>query len=90
VKLPDAQYRIMEDYEQELAPDRPNAYIRYMETPHEELADEIEYDLDEEDYAWLELVNEKRRKQKYVAVDAEDMEFLMDRLEKESHFQVRN
>jgi hypothetical protein len=59
-----------------------------METPQEELADEVEYDLDEEDFAWLELINEKRAKQKYVQVEPEDMELLMDRLEKESHFQV--
>ncbi len=88
VKLPEPSYRVLDDFEQEVAPVRPNAYIRYMETPQEELADEVEYDLDEEDFAWLELINEKRAKQKYVQVEPEDMELLMDRLEKESHFQV--
>ena len=89
VKLPEPQYKVLEDFQLEEAPRRPNAYIRYMETSQEDLADEVEYDLDEEDCAWLELVNEKRGDQKSVAVEPEAMEFLMDRLEKESHFQVQ-
>ncbi|XP_014677681.1 PREDICTED: peregrin-like isoform X2 [Priapulus caudatus] len=41
--------------------------------------------MDEEDYAWLEIVNERRRSAGLRAVKQEVFEMLMDRLEKEGH-----
>lgn len=45
--------------------------------------------MDEEDRAWLQLMNEKRTVDGLPAVEMESFELLMDRLEKESFFQVR-
>jgi len=88
IKLPEADFKVLEDYPIKEAPPMPNSYIRYMERPIEEIAEEVEYDLDEEDCAWLDLVNEKREGSRSAAITPEVMEFLMDRLEKESYFQV--
>lgn len=44
--------------------------------------------MDEEDRAWLQLMNEKRLVDGLAAVEMENFELLMDRLEKESFFQV--
>ena len=54
----------------------------------DELDKEIEYDMDEEDLAWLEIINHKRAKENLNPVSMENFELLMDRLEKESFFQV--
>lgn len=48
----------------------------------------MEYDVDEEDTAWLSLMNEKREEQNLSPVSVDSLELLMDRLEKESYFQV--
>ena len=47
-----------------------------------------EYDLDEQDMAWLELTNQDR-KNKFSLPDIEpdELEFLIDRIEKESYFE---
>lgn len=50
----------------------------------------MEYDVDEEDTAWLSLINEKRAAKGQNAVSVDALELLMDRLEKESYFQVSN
>ena len=60
--------------------------IRFVEKTAAELAEEVEYDLDEEDCVWLDLMNEKRLP--LPPVRLEHMQMLMDRLEKESFFQV--
>ena len=44
--------------------------------------------MDEEDRAWLQLMNEKRSVDGLAGVEMENFELLMDRLEKESFFQV--
>lgn len=63
---------------------RPAAFYKYTERTAEELDEEVEYDMDEEDYAWMELVNEKRRSEGVSQVSHNLFEFLMDRFEKES------
>lgn len=62
--------------------------FRFIEKSLEELDEEVEYDMDEEDRAWLQKMNEKRAVDELPPVEMETFELLMDRLEKESFFQV--
>ncbi|XP_077614170.1 bromodomain-containing protein 1 isoform X4 [Crocuta crocuta] len=82
--LPEPKVRVVE-YSPPSAPRRPPAYYKFVEKSAEELDNEVEYDMDEEDYAWLEIVNEKRRGDCVSAVPQSAFEFLMDRFEKESY-----
>ncbi|XP_075409598.1 bromodomain-containing protein 1 isoform X5 [Tenrec ecaudatus] len=82
--LPEPRVRLLE-YSPPSAPRRPPVYYKFIEKSAEELDKEVEYDLDEEDYAWLDLVNEKRRAEGVSAVSQHTFEFLMDRFEKESY-----
>ncbi|XP_035129763.1 bromodomain-containing protein 1 isoform X4 [Callithrix jacchus] len=82
--LPEPKVRVVE-YSPPSAPRRPPAYYKFIEKSAEELDNEVEYDMDEEDYAWLEIVNEKRKGDCVPAVSQSMFEFLMDRFEKESH-----
>uniref|UniRef100_A0A5F9CFJ1 Bromodomain containing 1 n=1 Tax=Oryctolagus cuniculus TaxID=9986 RepID=A0A5F9CFJ1_RABIT len=82
--LPEPRVRIVE-YSPPSAPRRPPVYYKFIEKSAEELDNEVEYDMDEEDYAWLEIVNEKRRGDCVAAVPQSMFEFLMDRFEKESY-----
>ncbi|XP_065742887.1 bromodomain-containing protein 1 isoform X5 [Phocoena phocoena] len=82
--LPEPKVRVLE-YSPPVAPRRPPVYYKFVEKSAEELDDEVEYDMDEEDYAWLEIVNEKRRGDCVAAVSQGAFEFLMDRFEKASH-----
>ncbi|TRY82279.1 hypothetical protein DNTS_009381 [Danionella cerebrum] len=90
-----AQGRLLEpkirtvEYNLPAVPRRPSAYYTYMEKTQEELDEEVEYDMDEEDYAWLELINEKRKSDGYSQVSQNLFEFLMDRFEKESFFDTQ-
>ncbi|XP_061107988.1 bromodomain-containing protein 1-like isoform X1 [Conger conger] len=84
--LPEPKFRTVE-YNLPAVPRRPSAYFTYEEKTPEELDEEVEYDMDEEDYAWLELVNEKRRSEGFSQVSQNVFEFLMDRFEKESFFE---
>lgn len=61
---------------------------RFIEKSVEELDTEVEYDMDEEDAAWLQIINERRESSGLVGVSIESFELLMDRLEKESYFLV--
>ncbi|KAL4624912.1 bromodomain-containing protein 1-like isoform X2 [Arapaima gigas] len=72
------------EYNLPVVPRRPATYYTYVEKTPEELDEEVEYDMDEEDYAWLDLVNEKRRSEGFSPVSQNVFEFLVDRLEKES------
>ncbi|XP_045434661.1 bromodomain-containing protein 1 isoform X8 [Pipistrellus kuhlii] len=82
--LPEPKVRIVE-YSPPSAPRRPPMYYKFVEKSAEELDNEVEYDMDEEDYAWLEIVNEKRKGDCVAAVSQSVFEFLMDRFEKESY-----
>ncbi|ESO96230.1 hypothetical protein LOTGIDRAFT_174941 [Lottia gigantea] len=92
VKLPEAQFKVLEDY---VKPNhfkpRPSSYYRYIEKTSDELDEEIEYDMDEEDHSWLELVNETRVKEGSNGVISQEVfETLMDRFEKEAFFQSQS
>ena len=90
-KLPEAVWRVIErPMAMPSVPDRQVSYYRYMEKTPEELDEQVEYDMDEEDDAWLEIINEKRKSEGTSAVKQEVFERLMDRLEKESYFQSKS
>ncbi|XP_042638730.1 bromodomain-containing protein 1 [Orycteropus afer afer] len=82
--LPEPKVRIV-DYSPPSAPRRPPVYYKFVEKSAEELDNEVEYDMDEEDYAWLDLINEKRKGDCVSVVSQHMFEFLMDRFEKESY-----
>ncbi|XP_069684032.1 peregrin isoform X2 [Periplaneta americana] len=87
VRLPEPSYTVLDSYNISDAPPRPNAYIRFIERSAEELDGEVEYDMDEEDCAWLSIINERRAAVGLSDVPVDTFELLMDRLEKESYFQ---
>lgn len=64
--------------------------LRYIDKSVEELDEEVEYDIDEEDYIWLDIMNDKRRSDGVTPIPQEVFEYLMDRLEKESYFESHN
>ncbi|XP_074554176.1 bromodomain-containing protein 1 isoform X2 [Halichoeres trimaculatus] len=85
-KLPEPKFRTVE-YNLPAVPKRSGAFYQYTEKTEEELDEETEYDMDEEDYAWLDLVNEKRRSEGVSQVSHNVFEFLIDRFEKELHLE---
>ncbi|KAK6628515.1 hypothetical protein RUM43_002330 [Polyplax serrata] len=90
LELPEPSFTVLDTYNIPDAPQRPNAYIRFIERSPDELDGEVEYDLDEEDCAWLSIINEKRAESGLPPVPVDTFELLMDRLEKESYFQMAN
>ncbi|XP_052018983.1 bromodomain and PHD finger-containing protein 3 isoform X2 [Apodemus sylvaticus] len=88
--LPQPSFRVVDTVSQPEAPPLPAAYYRYIEKPPEDLDAEVEYDMDEEDMAWLDMVNEKRRADGHSLVSADTFELLVDRLEKESYLESRS
>ncbi|KAF9345012.1 nuA3 HAT complex component nto1, partial [Mortierella sp. NVP85] len=57
--------------------------VRYIEPTETELAERVEYDMDEQDEYWLKEINVERRKQDLGEVTPELFEKIIDRLEKE-------
>ncbi|KAJ8257742.1 hypothetical protein GJAV_G00189180 [Gymnothorax javanicus] len=88
--LPKPSFRLLDSFTPTEAPPLPAAYYRYIEKSAEELDTEAEYDMDEEDLAWLEMVNEKRVSDGQPSVSPDTFELLMDRLEKESYLELRS
>jgi bromodomain and PHD finger-containing protein 1 len=88
ISLPEAIFLKIDDYNLTDAPPKPTGYIRFIEKTTEELDGEIEYDVDEEDTAWLDIMNERRSENNLPVVAVETLELLIDRLEKESFFQA--
>nr|XP_023480601.1 bromodomain and PHD finger-containing protein 3 isoform X2 [Equus caballus] len=88
--LPQPSFRMVDSGSQPEAPPLPAAYYRYIEKPPEDLDAEVEYDMDEEDLAWLDMVNERRRVDGHSSVSADTFELLVDRLEKESYLESRS
>ncbi|XP_046642748.1 bromodomain-containing protein 1-like [Daphnia pulicaria] len=89
-KLPEASFSIIETWSQPDAPERPKSYYRFIEKSPDEMEDEVEFDMDEDDFTWLELINKQRRFENLSEVNPESFELLMDRLEKESYFQMQS
>ncbi|VVC39680.1 Hypothetical protein CINCED_3A021242 [Cinara cedri] len=87
--LPQAAFKEVDNYDIPHAPPMPNSYIRFIEKSVEELDTEVEYDMDEEDAAWLQIMNERRVESGLTEISIESFELLMDRLEKESYFLVQ-
>lgn len=88
--LPKPTFRVLESFMPTDTVPLPTAYYRYMEKSPEELENEAEYDMDEEDVAWLEMINEKRVGEGQPVISADSFELLMDRLEKESFLESRS
>ncbi|XP_062855199.1 bromodomain and PHD finger-containing protein 3 isoform X2 [Trichomycterus rosablanca] len=88
-RLPEPTLRVLDSFEPLEAPPLPAAYYRFIEKSQEELEAEAEYDMDEEDTAWLEMVNEKRKSEGQPPVSADTFETVMDRLEKEAFLESR-
>ena len=89
IKLPEAQFFEIDDYEIDNAPPMPNSFYRFIEKSAEEQDEEVEYDMDEEDVAWLNIITEKRVGENLSKISEDNFELLMDRLEKESYFHVQ-
>ena len=89
VPLPVAEIQVMEGADSPDAPPRSKSYYRFVEMSAEDLDELVEYDIDEEDSQWLQLVNEERKQQGLTSVPQEAFEILMDRLEKECFFESR-
>ncbi|XP_068162587.1 bromodomain-containing protein 1 isoform X2 [Antennarius striatus] len=85
-KLPEPKFRNVE-YNLPAVPKRASVFYKYTEKTEEELDEETEYDMDEEDYSWLDLVNEKRRSEGVSQVSHNVFEFLIDRFEKELYLE---
>ncbi|KAI9095222.1 hypothetical protein DFS34DRAFT_627114 [Phlyctochytrium arcticum] len=61
----------------------PHAYIRHSEPSEDELAQRVEYDMDEQDMEWLTAMNEDRRQESLGMLGEDYFERVMDILEKE-------
>merc|ERR1712142_306778 len=90
LKLPEAVYREIDDYKFPPAPPMPDTYYQFVEKTPEQLDQEVEYDMDEEDVAWLKLMNGRRVNDQLSKITEDQFELLMDRLEKESYFHVQS
>lgn len=85
--LPQADITVLDGLDFPDAPERGSSYYRFVEQSAEDLDDLVEYDMDEEDYQWLSLVNEERKGQGMTSIPQGVFEILMDRLEKECFFE---
>ena len=88
ISLPEAVFQKIDDYNVSDAQHKHTGYIRFIEKTPEELDGEVEYDLDEEDTTWLDMMNDKRNDSSLPAIATDVLELLIDRLEKESYFQA--
>ncbi|KAF9147459.1 nuA3 HAT complex component nto1 [Linnemannia schmuckeri] len=83
--LPKSTFRLIpreeDDLEEYHLPTTHN--VRYIEPTETELAERVEYDMDEQDEIWLKEVNAQRRKQDLSEVTSTMFEKIFDRLEKE-------
>ncbi|XP_054648921.1 bromodomain and PHD finger-containing protein 3 isoform X2 [Dunckerocampus dactyliophorus] len=87
--LPKPSFRVVETFTPVEAPPLPTAYYRYIERSSEEQETVAEYDMDEEDAAWLEIVNNGRTAEGCSPLSPDVFELLVDRLEDESYREAR-
>lgn len=93
ITLPEPSYRLVNyiDNDYREPTDSLAAYYRFLDDSiDEEEQMKVEYDMDEEDAVWLELINKKRREDRLLDVNVETFELIMDRFEKESFFQSQS
>ncbi|XP_029990066.1 bromodomain and PHD finger-containing protein 3 isoform X3 [Sphaeramia orbicularis] len=88
--LPEPTFRLLGSVCPSEVPPLPSAYYRYIEKSGEEQDSVAEYDMDEEDLAWLEMVNQKRVSDGHASVSPDTFELLIDRLERESILESRS
>ncbi|CAB1314675.1 unnamed protein product [Coregonus sp. 'balchen'] len=88
--LPEPTFRVLDSLCPSDAPPLPAAYYRFIEKSGEEQDCEAEYDMDEEDLAWLEMVNQKRVSDGHASITPDTFELLIDRLERESILESRS
>ncbi|XP_060912630.1 bromodomain and PHD finger-containing protein 3 isoform X1 [Labrus mixtus] len=88
--LPEPKFHVLETFIPVKAEPLPTAYYRFIECPAEDQEAEAEYDMDEEDTAWLEMVNAGRTSEGYTAVSQDTFELLVDRLEEEAYREARS
>uniref|UniRef100_A0A3P9I6L0 Bromodomain and PHD finger containing, 3a n=1 Tax=Oryzias latipes TaxID=8090 RepID=A0A3P9I6L0_ORYLA len=88
--LPEPTFQVLTSVSLSEAPPLPAAYYRYIEKSGEEPDNVAEYDMDEEDLAWLEMVNQKRVSDGHASVSPNTFELLIDRLERESILESRS
>uniref|UniRef100_A0A3Q3FD29 Bromodomain and PHD finger containing, 3b n=1 Tax=Labrus bergylta TaxID=56723 RepID=A0A3Q3FD29_9LABR len=88
--LPEPKFHVLETFIPVKAEPLPTAYYRFIECPAEDQEAEAEYDMDEEDTAWLEMVNASRTSEGYTAVSQDTFELLVDRLEEEAYREARS
>lgn len=90
VSAPNAEYKRVESNVNAVATrGYPEEFIKFVEKTKADYDRLVEYDCDEEDYIWLKNINKERKKNKSKPILPEQMEQVMDRLEKESHFEVK-
>ncbi|MEQ2172466.1 hypothetical protein GOODEAATRI_021342 [Goodea atripinnis] len=89
VTLPEPRFRVVETFTLADAPPLPAAYYRYIECSPEDQEPKAEYDMDEEDTAWLEMVNAGRLSEGLLAVSPDKFELLVDHLEEEAYREAR-
>ncbi|KAM8977253.1 bromodomain and PHD finger-containing protein 3 [Pelodytes ibericus] len=93
VQLPEPRFRVLDSVAMPVAQEAAtlsDTFYRYIERTTEEMDLDVEYDLDETDLAWLEIINEKRQNDGLSLLTADTFELLMDKLEKESYMQQRH
>ncbi|XP_038145828.1 bromodomain and PHD finger-containing protein 3 isoform X1 [Cyprinodon tularosa] len=88
-KLPEPSFRIVETFRPVEASPLPTAYYRYIECSPDDQETKAEYDMDEEDTVWLEMVNISRLSDGLSAVSPDNFELLVDRLEEEAYREAR-
>uniref|UniRef100_A0A3B5L6E4 Bromodomain and PHD finger containing, 3b n=1 Tax=Xiphophorus couchianus TaxID=32473 RepID=A0A3B5L6E4_9TELE len=89
ITLPEPKFRVVESFTPVEAPPLPAAYYRYIECSPEDQERKAEYDMDEEDSAWLEMVNATRLSEGLSAISPDNFELLVDRLEEEAYREAR-
>jgi hypothetical protein len=66
------------------------AYIRYKQPTVDDLDGTVEYDMDDEDDAWLQQFNAiAQEKHGAGCLSEDDLEAILDRLEKEYFYELR-